>query len=527
MSEDKLFEIFLNKVKIDITDFLVPGDADLNEFQKKAIEDATLILKENIVGDVKKLGGNLKKNEDKFKQFEKKAEEELMQDSYKSIKKDLKDFLKDYIKNLKKLIERTCIAIIPVKEMPWAELVFRTLPRLNIQKKKCSLIENAIAYYGEIKCVISRTTIYGKMKGVDPLFAPYMGELDLGGYKLDDSEQKAAKSQVYPYVSAVINSFDNTVTLSQLAKYQEGYQRHGEPICDFLLKDGELMKVMAKITTGLESKRISGDVAVAGIAIPLSADKTSLVVMTDEKKDNDKYLSCFEGLLRFSAACCEAPSTRRDTGPQAEQMTQAAQAQRPATGPGVGGLQAPPGQPQVAQPGGTVRTPGGQDLQVWSAEDLQQAAQARGGGVPPNMETWSEEDLQKMASERGSGIPEGMEVWTEDDLDELKKSRQGGGLNIPEWKVDDELPECAKCGYTLRKGWSECPVCNTPVGGAPAAPAPKAAPAPAPTAPAPIDAEKPPVPEVVQPPSPEDSQKKDEEKKDENPPSDEGKKETL
>ena len=118
-----------------------------------------------------------------------------------------------------------------------------------------------------------------------------------------------------------------------------------------------------------------------------------------------------------------------------------AQAARPATGPGIGGLQAPPGQPQVAQPGGTLRTPGGQDLQVWSAEDLQKAAQERGGGVPPNMETWSEEDLQKMAAERGSGVPEGMEVWTEEDLDELKKSRQGGGLNIPEWKVDEELPE--------------------------------------------------------------------------------------
>jgi hypothetical protein len=78
------------------------------------------------------------------------------------------------------------------------------------------------------------------------------------------------------------------------------------------------------------------------------------------------------------------------------------------------------------------------------------------------MEKWSEEELQKLSEERGSGIPEGMEVWTEEELKELAEKRQGG-LNIPEWEPDPEMKECSKCGYGLRKGWTECPICGTPI----------------------------------------------------------------
>jgi len=146
-------------------------------------------------------------------------------------------------------------------------------------------------------------------------------------------------------------------------------------------------------------------------------------------------------------------------------MTQAAQAQQGPSGPGVGGLMAPPGRP--ALPGGSVRTPGGQDIKVWTADELAQDAQSRpAGGVPPGMATWSEEDLAKVAAERGSGIPEGMEVWSEEELEKLAKSRQGGGLNIPEWKPDDSLLECSNCQAALRKGWDSCPICDTPVGSA-------------------------------------------------------------
>ena len=434
MSEQDLIETFVNSLQFDVSEYL---DSELSDYQNKLIEEATFILQDNIVGDIKKLGANLQKNKEKFENFVKEAETELENEKYKDSEKELKQFLKDYIKKLQELIAKTCVAIIPVKELPWVDVIFRSIPRIVVDNQKVDLLDNAIAYYGEIKCVISRTTIYGKIKNEKPLFAPFMGELDLKGFKLDDSQQGKPKSLVFSYVSAIIESLDSSTTRSQLAKYHEGYQRHGEPICDFLMNKTDLLETMEKIQTGLETGRIKSDISVCGIAIPIPSDNTSLVLLIEESKDSKKYGNCFEGLLRFSAACCEAPSTQKGVG--LEQAGQVAQ-----------------------QPTGGIRTPGGQELKVWTAEELAEEARKRGGAVPPDMEAWSQEDLQKFAEERGSGIPEGMEVWTEEELEELARKRQGG-LDIPEWKPDEDMKECVKCGYSLRKGWSECPICGTPV----------------------------------------------------------------
>jgi hypothetical protein len=427
LSEQKLFQVFINKIEFDPSEYLVTSEEhDLNDFQKTAIESATSILQENIVGEIKSFGGNLKINEEKFKELENKVNEELKNEEYEDLKKELKN----YAKILREFIEKTCVAIIPVKEMPWVSVLFRTVPRI-IFDKKVEILDNAIAYYGEIKCLISRPTIFGKMKGEKPLFAPIMGTLDLGGYKLDDS-QKEPKSQIYTYVSAIIDSLDSTITKNHLVKYHEGYQRHGDPICDFLMKDNDLVNSMEQVTSGIESDRLTSDIAIFGIAIPQSTDKTTLLLVTDEGKDPSKYSRCFEALLRFSAESCNVPT------------------QQPQT----------PG--QVAQPSqGAVRTPGGQELKTWTAEELAEQAQKRMASQP-DMPTWSEEDLTKFASERGTGLPEGMEVWTEDELQDLAKKRQGG-LDIPEWKEDESMKECVKCGYSLRPGWSRCPVCETPV----------------------------------------------------------------
>ena len=431
MSEQKLFQVFVNKLEFDPADYLVSGEEhELTDFQKKMIESATSIMKDNIVGEIKSFGGNLKVNDEKFKELENKANEELQNEEYEDIKKELKN----YTKKLRELIEKTCIVIIPVKEMPWADILFRTVPRITFDKK-LEVLDNAIAFYGEIKYVVSRSTIFGKMKGEQPLFAPIMGTLDLGGYKLDES-QKMPKSQIFSYVSAIINSFDSIITKNHLAKYHEGYQRHGDPICDFLIKDNELMNSMEKITTGIESDRLSSDIAVCSIAFPQVADKTTLVLVTDEGKDPNKFSRCFEALLRFSAECCNVPS------------------------------QQPQAPVQVApQQSGVVRTPGGQELKAWTAEELAEEAQKR-MATQPDMPAWSEEELSKFAADRGSGIPEGMEVWSEEELQDLAHKRQGG-LDIPEWKEDESMKVCVKCGYSLRPGWSRCPVCKTPVGAQP------------------------------------------------------------
>jgi hypothetical protein len=431
MSEQKLFQVFQNKLEFDPADYLVASEEhELTDFQKKVIESATTIMKDNIVGDIRSFGGNLKVNEEKIKDLEKKANEELANEDYEDIKKELKN----YVKILKEMIEKTCVAIIPVKEMPWVNVVFRTVPRI-VFDKKVELIDTSIAYYGEVKCLLSRSTIFGKIKGEKPLFAPIMGNIDLGGYKFDES-QKGPKSQIYSYVSAIISSLDSTLTRNHHAKYQEAYQRHGDPICDFLMKDNELMNSMERITSGLESSRVS-DIAICSIAIPHNTEKTTLLLVLDEGKDTNQYSRCFEALLRFSAESCNVPSA--GTPPQQSQA---------------------PGQTVSQQPG-AVRTPGGQEIKVWTAEELASEAQKRMESQP-DMPAWTEDELNKFAAERGTGLPEGMEIWTEEDLQELARKRQGG-LDIPEWEPDKDMKECVKCGYALRPGWSKCPICDTPI----------------------------------------------------------------
>ncbi len=428
MSEAKLFEIFINSLNFEVSEYLVE---ELTELQKDIINDATFILKDNIVGEIKSFGGSVKKNEEKFKEFMKQAETELEKDKYKEIKKKLKD----YLKKLSELIIKTCVAIIPVKEMPWVDVVFQTIPRI-IYDDKVQLLDSSIAYYGEIKCFVGRTTVYGKIKDQEPLFAPFTGNLDLKGYKLD-ATNKEPKSHLFPYVSAIINSLDSAITKNQLAKYHEEFQRHGDPICDYLLQDSELNDSMKNVITALDSGRIQSEIAVCSIAVPLPSDKKSIILITDESQEDSRYGNCFEALLKLSASYCQVPSQSQ------QQPTQ--------------------GAPVSAPTGGGIRTPGGQELKAWTAEELASEAQKR-LAAQPNLPTWSAEDLTKFAEERGSGIPEGMEVWKEEDLQDLAEKRRRGGLNIPEWQPDQDMGECASCGYSLRPGWTKCPVCDAPVG---------------------------------------------------------------
>jgi hypothetical protein len=419
MIEQKLFDKILVDLKFDVTDYLGP---ELNDFQKKTIEDATFIFKDNIVGAVQSFGGNVKNNEDRFKKFVTQAEKEIEKDEFREIKKELKD----YIKKLREVINKSCFSIIPVKDMPWVDLMFRTIPRIIFEKKK-----------------ITRTTIFGKLKNEDSLFAPVMGDLDLGVYELNEAQEKTQKSRNHSFVSAIIDSLDFKTTRSHLEKYHEGYQRHGDPVSDFLMNNKDLLQSMEKVTSSIESKRLSSESAICGISIPLLKDKTSLTVVVNESEKQQKFSDCFEAFLKFSAACCQAPLLKEEQSASVAPSSST-------------------GQLTSTQSGG-MRTPGGQELKVWSEEELAQQAQQRGGGIPADMGVWSEEELEKMVKERGSGLPEGMEVWTEEELGELAKKRQGGGLDIPEWKPDQEMKECSNCGYSLRPEWQECPVCGKTV----------------------------------------------------------------
>jgi len=78
LSEQKLFQVFVNKLEFDLTDYIVSSEEhELADYQKKMIDNAISIMKDNTVGDIKSFGGNLKVNEEKFKEIVKMANEEL------------------------------------------------------------------------------------------------------------------------------------------------------------------------------------------------------------------------------------------------------------------------------------------------------------------------------------------------------------------------------------------------------------------------------------------------------------------
>ena len=97
MPEQELFEKFLNKLQFDIAEYL--DSSQLSDSQNKLIDDATFIFKDNIIGEIKKFGGNLDKNKDKLENFQKKADEELENEQFKESAKELKQILKVYFKN--------------------------------------------------------------------------------------------------------------------------------------------------------------------------------------------------------------------------------------------------------------------------------------------------------------------------------------------------------------------------------------------------------------------------------------------
>jgi hypothetical protein len=431
------FKDLVKNLDFNVSNYLVFNE--LTKEQQTIIDNATSILKENTVDEIKIFGGNIEKNLAPLEKLKENIKIELEKPEYEELKSDLEKIIPSYIKNFEILISKICGAIIPVKQMPFIEVFFRTIPRIIIDNEnplKMSIDDRTISYYGEIKCIIPRLTLFGKIKNADPLFAPLIGDLDLNNFKLEESEQKGRMIENFSYISALISSMDKNTTKNNILRYHEQYQRHGEPICDFLLKDIELMEAMKKLASAIESKRTT-NVSVCAIAIPNNQTRSTIVIVQDESKLSNAYVTCFEALLRFSAVCYEAPSTKK---PSEIDATLA---------------------PSVQQ--GQITGTGSQKLEVWTSEELAKDAVERGlrTGLPPNMEEWTEEQLQKYEKSR-TDIGVNLPVWSEEELEELGKQRQSG-LTIPEWE-ETGLPECPKCGYTIREGWDVCPICNHKIG---------------------------------------------------------------
>ncbi len=474
-------------IKFDPLKHIAPNE--LSADQTKIIDGVKKILEGNINGDVKVFGGKI--NEGELKQLQDKIKKEMEAPDFKDISKKMDKVIEGWLGAWKKAIAKTCIAFIPVKDMPFAHVTFMSTPMVLEDKKgkmEFELVDESMVYCAEIACVVNRCVLYAKIAKDKPLFAPLIGEIDLGGFKLDPN-QKGPYSQNMAYVLALLESLDSTSSKNNVTRYDSQYQRHGEPICDYFMKDEELCKATDKITSALETKRISSGAAVCATVVPMS--NFSLVLVHNEKLS---YSDPFEAFLKLSAACFDSPHVRKPGAnvAQADQMTAAAG--QPPAGTGVPGLMS-----------GAPRGPPAPNLPVWTEAELEKEAQTRGDPTA-GMATWTEADLAEDAKKRG--LPANLEYWSEADLD--KDREKGHTVDIPEWK-EEELPTCPKCGYAIRRGWDTCPACDTPLTGTevPAKPAekPEAKPAPQPAAkpaakPAPQPAAKPPAKPAAAAPKP-------------------------
>ena len=464
MSEqiEKIFQKLTSNLDFDPAKYMVLNElsSDQEKILKNAIDDT---FKENFDGDIKKFGGKV--NDEEFKKIEEEINKRMANPIFKPFEKDLLKLSKKWMDLLKKSIDSFAFSIVPVKEMPFPTVSFLTVPRITWEKgklDKMKLDKNGIAYIGEIKGIVTRTTLYGKMKKEEPLFAPHIGELDLAGYK-PKPDEKAPKGENLRFVYEIIKSMERKATQNQVTRYDAQYERHGEPICDFLMKDVDLKKTIDKLTSALDSKRQSSNAAIPAMILPLIS--TSMVIILDEDSGNKKYEAAFEALLKLSAASYDTPNIKKGAAlaqAQAAAMTQTAQANTP-SGMGIGAMVP---QAQAAP-----------QLPVWTEEALAEEAKKRPAAAS-NLPVWSEEDLAEEAKKRGPAA--NLPVWTEEDL-EKESDRRHGAFNIPEWKEDDKMPSCPKCGYTCRPGWPECPACGaslkSPSTSAPAAPTTTATPA--------------------------------------------------
>ncbi len=430
----------MKSVKVIYEDFF---SNKLNDYQESVLNQAISILKLNTVGEVIKKGGNIKNSEPQYQNLLKSFEEKLDQEPYKKQKNDCKDFLKLYFKTLKQKIAKTAFATIPVKEMPFSDVNFINLPNISLKNDKPELFDNLIMYLGEIKCLLPRGIIYGKFESADPLFAPVMKDIE----QISSNEQPSTEnpeSKQLEYIETIVEKLESPELKGFLINFHENFERRGNPSCDFLNQKNNLLEVMSKLTTSIDSHRKASDIAISAIAIPQPSKKMTLILVLNESPEENRFETCFEALLTFSASCCEASNYLGADSEQAVNGTESSQLS--------------------GDNKSVIRTPGGQEINVWTQEELAEEASKRNlNATPPDVEVWTEAELEELAKKRGTGIPEGMDVWDEESLKKLAEERQKGGLNIPKWEPDENMKVCAHCGYALRPSWKKCPICNHPV----------------------------------------------------------------
>ena len=442
---EKHFIKITNALKFDLQNHLIEGE--LSENQEKYATWAIDMVKKNIPAEEspKKWGGKV--NEDALAEIEEQIQKFLENPVFKEFKDNLEKPLAKYVEKLKEVIEETVMVTIPLQDMPFPEVTFRVIPYVTWKDDKISKLKvetGRIVFTADIAGIISRTILFGKMKDADPLFAPLIGELDMADYK-PDADAKGPLSKNVEFVDQVITALDRPSTRNHVVRYHREYERIGQPICDFLMRDEQLLEILSGLDSALDTKRQTSNAAIIVFAYKQD-NSTFILVQNEGGRSATNMEDTFHAILNFSSALFEVPSTKKAVNVSGVQ-TEGSSEEAAATSEGGGAASSPSG-------GGSA--PAAPKLAMWTEEELAEESKTR--GLPSqDLAVWTEDELEAQAEERGVDL--NLPVWTEEDLQQESKRRMGE-IDIPEWTAEDGLPECVECGYTLQPGWSTCPVCG-------------------------------------------------------------------
>ncbi|MBN2153702.1 MAG: zinc ribbon domain-containing protein [Candidatus Lokiarchaeota archaeon] len=396
------------------------------EKQQKDIQIFKDLLTSNLVGEMKVWGGNF--DEEQWKEAKAKLPDAIKNLQQEAKEKEIKAYFDIYAKVMRKFLDAHCMAKAEVKTMPFKTVYMQKIPKIDQTDKGMEINDKPVGLIAELPYQVERSCAYGEMKDKKPLFAPIIGSLDLTWSPPAQKPAPDAKEYVEDVTlqAAIFEAMDKQTTVNSVWRY-ENYGRKGEPICDKLMENQDLMVAMERVASEVDIKEFKGNASVCSLFY--AVDGRTIVGVVDYE---GVQKNAFEAIFKLCAYLEDVPR---------------------AAGAAPGG---------AAPAGGGMVTAGGQSsLPTWTEEELAKQPQFA-ASAGPSLPTWTEEELETRQDKFTGGGGVNLPVWTEDELAELSKSSGAQGLNLPEWQ-DEGMQECPKCGYSLQPDWDECPVCSAKI----------------------------------------------------------------
>jgi hypothetical protein len=140
--------------------------------------------------------------------------------------------------------------------------------------------DKPIGYIVELPYQVERGVVYGEMQGQKPLFAPIIGTLELNWNAPEKKPQPGETEYIedFELQARFFQVMDKQTTRNSIWRYQN-YGRKGEPICDKLLANEDLLVSMERIISEVDSKEFKANASACGIIHPI--DGRTIVAIVD------------------------------------------------------------------------------------------------------------------------------------------------------------------------------------------------------------------------------------------------------